>query len=185
MSDLSWVASRGVQPDLDRLRMDNTASACLGAFKAAATGGRRLDANARIHFEDCAVGALYQAGEHVVDPASYDKFRRTFDAVGEDGATLRNEWLGPSLGIRTSGEGLWLRAAAVGGTGLDLIRWPIPIQAGDRIQGEMRITEARPLRSRPHLGLVKSECICTNQRGEVITSYEMTTFIRKRGSDQG
>ncbi len=185
MSHLSWVASRGVQPDLDRLRMDTTASACLGAFKAKATGGLRLDADARIHFEDCVVGALYQFGEHMVEPADYDKFCRTFDAVSEDGTTLRNEWYGPSLGIRTLGDGFWLRAAAVGGTGLDLIRWPNPIHAGDRIHGEMRITEARPLRSRPHLGLVKSACICTNQRGEVVTSYEVTTFIRKRASDPG
>jgi acyl dehydratase len=185
MSHLSWMASRGVQPHLDRLRMDNTASACLGAFKAKSTGGLRLDADARIFFEDCAVGALYQSGEHVVDPSGYDKFCRTFDAVSEDGATLRNEWYGPSLGIRILGDGFWLHAAAVGGTGLDLIRWPNPIHAGDRIHGEMRITEARPLRSRPHLGLVKSACICINQRGEVVTSYEVTTFIRKRASDPG
>ncbi len=131
------------------------------------------------------VGALFESGEHMVEPADYDRFCRSFDAVSETGAPLHNEWYGPALGVRTLGDGFWLHAATAGGTGLDFIRWPSPVRAGDRIRGAMRITETRPLRSRPHLGLVKSACICINQRGEVVTSYEVTTFIHKRGSHQG
>jgi acyl dehydratase len=72
-----------------------------------------------------------------------------------------------------------LRTMNMGGPGLEIVRWPSLVAAGDRIRGELKIVQTRPLKSRPNVGLVKAECVCVNQHGHAVASYEVTTFVRR------
>ena len=67
----------------------------------------------------------------------------------------------------------------VGGLGMDKIRWPRPVRAGDTIRVKAEVLELRPSRSRP-FGHVRLGYTTTNQDGEVVLTAELLHLIQKR-----
>jgi len=181
INDLNWIGSRtfGATADLPDLAHNIDASAALGPFKRLGGVLQTPPDDSRLFFEHCPVGRIFASADFTIDEAAELNYRRTFDARHEDGSTLRNEWHAPSVGIRIMADTFLLRSMNMGGPGLELVRWPSGLSAGDHIRGEMKVVDARPLKSRPHVGLLKAEHTCANQRGEMVASYAVTTFIRK------
>lgn len=67
----------------------------------------------------------------------------------------------------------------VGGTGMDNLRWPRPVRAGDTIGATAEVKELRPSSSRP-FGHVRLAYTTTNQDGEVVMTCEMLHLVTKR-----
>jgi len=93
---------------------------------------------------------------------------------------LRNDWISVGFSIRLLADAFWLRSTNMGGSGVDKVRFPSPIRGGDVIHSEIRVIEARPLKTRHGIGMVKSACTSVNQRGAVVASFDVTTFLRMR-----
>jgi acyl dehydratase len=134
----------------------------------------------RLYLEDCLKGATFSTRPFPVMPEDFEFFRSRYCALAADGRAMTNEWYNIALGIRIFADAFWLRVANVGGSGMDDVRWPTPIAPGDVLRGQMTIAHSRQLRSKPTLGSVVSDCICVNQRDEVVASFRVTTFIRIR-----
>jgi acyl dehydratase len=73
-----------------------------------------------------------------------------------------------------------LRTAALGSPGIDALRWLQPVYPGDVLSARQEVLEARPMRSRPHVGLVKSRFTVLNQRREPVMTMESWGMMRRR-----
>lgn len=182
IEDFMWVGSRALDPEFDptALVQSEQASISLGPLLAtdsvdATEAGETCDG--QIYLEDCPIGATFVSGEHVLTAEGASAFQSDFDVP-----PLINEWHGPALTMPALAEAFWLRSANMGGTGLDLVRWPHMPHAGDRLRGKLRIAHTRPLRSRPGLGLVRADCVLVNQHSKVLATFAVTTFLRARAA---
>ncbi|ETR78445.1 acyl dehydratase [Afipia sp. P52-10] len=61
--------------------------------------------------------------------------------------------------------------------GFKNLRWPRPVLAGDTISYVYEVTSKRLLASRPGWGIVFGKTIATNQRGEVVLTFENSVFL--------
>jgi len=62
------------------------------------------------------------------------------------------------------------------------VRFGAPARAGDTLQSESSILDARESRSRPHEGILAVETRAANQRGEPVLSYQRRLLVYKRGA---
>jgi len=69
-------------------------------------------------------------------------------------------------------DAVLLRSSSLGSPGLDNIRWQQPVFPGDVLSVRLTTLEARPMTSRPSVGLVLSKWETLNQRGEVVLSMQ-------------
>ena len=130
------------------------------------------------------MGATFNSQAFALSAAEIEGFHAQFDPAPPQSSERghAHEWLATCLATRVISEVFWWPSENVGGTGLDFVRWPHPLQAGDRLRGEIKILESRALRTRPGLGLVRAQNICANQRGEVVSSSLTTVFFRMRSA---
>jgi acyl dehydratase len=61
-----------------------------------------------------------------------------------------------------------LDSASLGSPGIDELRWVKPVFAGDTLAMKMVVLEAKPSRSRPEMGAIKSRWEVLNQHGELV-----------------
>ena len=187
VEDHSWIGSRALSRDFDASLLVGSPSASapfeimhdrpdLARLSQASTH------DGRIYWEDCPLGKTFYSDEFAVTAAEIEAFHAQFDpAAAQSGARAQpNEWHAICLGMRVLWDVFWCRFENVGGTGLNLVRWPRALKPGDRLRGEARIVHARPLRTRPGLGLAQIRCVFANQFGQVVSSYVSSTFARMR-----
>ena len=74
-----------------------------------------------------------------------------------------------------------LESASLGSPGIDQLRWLKPVFPGDVLSLRMEVLEARPMASKPHVGLVKSRWEMRNQHGEPVLTMEGWGMFRRRG----
>ena len=76
----------------------------------------------------------------------------------------------------------WARTghAGLGSPGLDEIRWLRPVYPGDVLSVETELLSKRESRSRPDMGLIKSETRVFNQDGVMVMRYVANGMIRRR-----
>jgi acyl dehydratase len=61
------------------------------------------------------------------------------------------------------------------------VRLPAPVFAGDTLYARSEVLEARPSRSRPHMGIVRFRTSGFNQDGVVVIEFERTILVYRRG----
>lgn len=71
----------------------------------------------------------------------------------------------------------------VANLGFDKVVHHGPVFIGDTIYAESEIREVRPSRSRPDVGIVKAETRVSNQRGEVVLTFERGFMAYRRSRD--
>ena len=65
--------------------------------------------------------------------------------------------------------------------GWERVRLPAPVFAGDTLYARSEVLEARPSRSRPHMGIVRFRTSGFNQDGVVVIEFERTILVYRRG----
>jgi acyl dehydratase len=70
--------------------------------------------------------------------------------------------------------------SALASPGIDELRWLKPVRPGDVLSLRVTILDARPSRSRPDQGVVRSRVEVLNQHGEVVMSLLPVSLIRRR-----
>ncbi|MBI3512704.1 MAG: MaoC family dehydratase [Proteobacteria bacterium] len=68
----------------------------------------------------------------------------------------------------------------LGGPGIDAIRWPRPVHAGDTIHCRVTVGEQRASRSKPDRGTIRWDFETLNQRDEVVMTASFISFMRRR-----
>lgn len=70
----------------------------------------------------------------------------------------------------------------LGGPGLDEVRWPRPVFAGDTIHCKVTVGEQRPSKSKPDRGIIVWRFETLNQRDEVVMTAKFISFMKRRGA---
>ena len=70
--------------------------------------------------------------------------------------------------------------SALAGLGMERVRWPKPVHAGDTIRVRATVATARPSESRSGRGVVVWQFETVNQRDEVVFTAELATLVRTR-----
>lgn len=145
----------------------------------------------RYWYEDFTVGREWALAPATLTRESIIAFARAYDpqpfhlddAAGKAslfGALAASGWQTCALAHRMLCDAVILDMAGLGSPGVDSIKWLKPVLVGDTLSGRAVVTEARPMKSRPGIGLV---CVATeivNQNGEPVLTMSGWTIIRRR-----
>jgi acyl dehydratase len=71
------------------------------------------------------------------------------------------------------------------GLGVDELRWPVAVRAGDSVRLETEILDARASRSKPTHGILRIRNVLTNQNGAVVLSYSANAMVQRRPNADG
>jgi acyl dehydratase len=75
-----------------------------------------------------------------------------------------------------------LQSASLGSPGIDNLRWTKPVYPGDVLRVRLEVVEARPMASRPSVGLVRSRTSVLNQNDETVLTMEGAGMYRRRSA---
>ena len=146
---------------------------------------------ATLHYEDFTPGRRFDLGPKLVTAEEIIEFAREFDPqpmhLSEEagkasilGALSASGWHTSSMFMRMMIDSYLLNAASEGAPGIDLMEWKRPVHAGDTLAGHSTVLSARPMRSRPHIGIVKLRHEVENQAGKSVLASENSIMFRMR-----
>ena len=142
-------------------------------------------------FEDFVPGAVYEFGALAVSADEIVDFARRFDpqpmhldpeaaARGEFGGLIASGWHTAGMMMRLLVKHFLPPQASLASPGIDELRWLKPVRPGDLLRLKVTVLEARPSRSRPDRGLLRTLVEVLNQHGEVVMSLKGTNPMRRR-----
>src|SRR6185436_6079915 len=85
-----------------------------------------------------------------------------------------------AMAMRMMCDAYLLDTASLGSQGLDSLKWLKPVYPGDTLHGRLTVLEARPMNSKPHIGLVRSRWDVFNQHDEAVLEMEGWGMFRRR-----
>ena len=152
-----------------------------------------------IYYEDLVIGTVTKTErtyevtrEEVIDFASkYDPqaFHLDDEAAAKThfGRLSASGWHTAAMTMRLMVDGWSQRepTAGLGSPGVDELRWKKPVYPGDTLRVESKLISKRRMKSRPEIGLMKTEQTVYNQNDEVVLSMISNGMIAVRdpGSD--
>lgn len=145
----------------------------------------------RYWYEDLMPGRVFDHGERKVTAEEIIHFASEFDPqpfhLSEEagrasilGGLSASGWHTCSIMMRMFYDNLLHWSSSEGAPGVDLVEWRKPVLAGDTLGSRTTVLEARPLKSRPGIGLVRLRHTVTNQRGETVMVMENPSMFRMR-----
>jgi len=137
----------------------------------------------KYYFEDFEPGQMTEVKGPTLSREEIVEFASRFDPqpfhVDEEKAkqsiyhgVIASGWHTASLCMRMICDAYLLDAASMGSSGVDEMRWLIPVRPGDTICYRRTVLESRASQSRPGVGLLRSRTEALNQHGEVVMSME-------------
>ncbi len=145
----------------------------------------------RLFWEDFPAGLRREGGATAVTREAVIAFARQFDpqpfhlddAAAEAslfGRLSASGWHTCAMAMRLMCDDYLLDAASLGSPGLDSLRWLKPVHPGDTLRLRMDVLEARPMNSKPHVGLVRSRWELLNQHDDIVLQMEGWGMFRRR-----
>jgi len=136
-----------------------------------------------LYWEDFREGQVHEFGGVEVKRDDIVRFASEFDpqpfhvddaaARGTMfGGLIASGWHTAAMSMRMMCDGYLLRASSLGSPGIESLKWLQPVRPGDTLRVRLTVLEARPLKSKPGVGLVKSRHEVLNQRGEVVMEMQ-------------
>jgi acyl dehydratase len=145
-----------------------------------------------IYFEDMEIGAERVFGSYDVTRDEVLEFARKYDPqpfhLSDEAAARTHFGRLAASGWHTCAMTMAVIARAVvdeeqaglGSPGVDELRWLKPVYPGDRITVHGKIIEAIPSRSKPDIGVIKSENTITNQDDVPVMRFTSIVLMRRR-----
>jgi acyl dehydratase len=148
----------------------------------------------RLFWEDFPAGQHLEFGAMPVSREAVLDFARQFDpqpfhlddAAAEAslfGRLSASGWHTCAMAMRMMCDEYLLDAASLGSPGIDSLRWLKPVHPGDTLRMHMHVIEARPMNSKPNVGLVKSRWELHNQHQQPVLTMEGWGMFRRREVD--
>ena len=133
----------------------------------------------RQYWEDLPVGRVLALGSVTVEREEVLAFDRQYDPQPfhlDDEAAARSMfgrlsasgWHTCSMAMGLMVRNFLHESSSLGSPGLEQIKWLKPVYPGDTLTLRQTITEARPMASRPEVGLIRSLWEMFNQDGEQV-----------------
>ena len=135
------------------------------------------------YWEDFREGHVREVGNMTVNRDDIVRFASEFDpqpfhldeGAGERshfGGLVASGWHTASMAMRIMCDAYLLQSSSLGSPGIDSLQWLLPVRPGDTLRVRLTVLEARPLKSRPGVGLVKSRHEVLNQHDHVVMRME-------------
>ncbi|MGI9148284.1 MAG: MaoC family dehydratase [Chloroflexota bacterium] len=142
-------------------------------------------------FVELAGGGPIALGSHLFTSQSIVDFARSYDPqrmhVDEEqardttyGGLIASGWHTAATYMRLLVDGVIGGSESLGSPGVENLRWLKPVRPGDTLQGRFIVLEARPSRSRPEWGVVRSRGEMVNQHGELVMQLDAVNFFARR-----
>jgi acyl dehydratase len=158
---------------------------CLGTDFAAPPGRR--------YYEDYLPGAVYEYGYATVTEAEILEFAGRFDpqrmhtdpaaaAAGPFGGLIASGWHTAGVLMRLYADHYLSRVASLASPGVDELRWPVPLRPGDRVRLRATVLTARPSRSKPDRGIVRTRAELVNQQEQAVLHLIAINLLLRRGA---
>ena len=145
-----------------------------------------------MYFDDLPVGYRFEAQEAAeVTEESILAFARQWDPqpFHTDPEAAKASAYGGLIasGLQTIGIALrqvlemnvWADSS-MGSSGLDEVRWKVPVRPGDRLRTRGEVLASTPSASRPDRGRTEILYETVNQRDEVVMSYRATQILKRK-----
>ena len=144
-------------------------------------------------WEDFPVGQVREFGAMPVTRDAVLDFAHKFDPQPfhvDDAAAERSlfgrlaasGWHTAAMAMRMMCDEYLLESASLGSPGLESLKWLKPVYPGDTLSVRLTTVEARPMTSRPEVGLVRSKWEVLNQHREPVLAMEGWGMFRRRGT---
>lgn len=138
---------------------------------------------------------MREFGSKTVTREAIIAFAREFDPqpfhVDEDagrnslfGKLCASGWHTVAVTMRMMCDEYLLESASLGSPGVENLKWLKPVFADDTLRVRLEVIEARPMASKPHVGLVRSRWEVLNQRGETVLTMEGWGMFGRRPAHQ-
>ncbi|TNC24531.1 MaoC family dehydratase [Amycolatopsis alkalitolerans] len=142
-------------------------------------------------FEDYVQDSTQEFGSVKVTEAEIIEFATKYDpqpfhvdpataADGPFGGLIASGWHTGSLMMKLLAENYLSPVSSLGSPGIDELRWAKPVRPGDELRIRVRVLEARPSKSKPDRGLLRSLIEVLNQNDEVVFSAVALNFVLRR-----
>ena len=147
------------------------------------------------YLEDLQVGDRFESNTVSVTEHDIIAFARAFDpqpfhldveAAKQSvfGGLVASGWHTAAMTMKLFVTGGLRLAGGSVGLGVDELRWPLPVRAGDTLRLQTEIMEIRPSRSKPDRGIIRICNVTTNQKGEVVQTFFASVLVRRRTADK-
>ena len=147
--------------------------------------------NYKYYWEDFPAGSTREFVGQTLSQEDTVRFAREFDpqpfhidavAAADSiyGGIIASGWHTCALAMRMMCDAYLLEAASLGSPGMESIKWLKPVRPGDTLRLKMTVQEARPLESKPHIGLIRSRWWLFNQKDECVMEMEGHSMLRRR-----
>lgn len=145
----------------------------------------------KYYWEDFPVGSVREYGSKLVTKEEIIAFAGQFDPqpfhLDEEaakqslfGGLCASGWHTCSMAMRMMCDAYLLESASLGSPGLENIRWVKPVYPGDTLHMRSTVLEARPMDSKPHVGLMRTRWEVLNQNNEEVMFMEGYGMMRRR-----
>lgn len=148
-------------------------------------------AEEKLHYEDFTPERVFPLGPKTVTADEIIEFAAEFDPqpmhLDEEagkasilGGLAASGWHTASMHMRMIIDSFILNSTCQGAPGVEFMDWKKPVLAGDTLSGRAIVLDARPLRSKPGIGLVRMRTEIDNQKGETVCMAEQIIMFRMR-----
>ncbi|MCC6657984.1 MAG: MaoC family dehydratase [Rhodocyclaceae bacterium] len=145
----------------------------------------------KYYWEDFPAGKVIEFGGVTLTQEEIVRFAKEFDPqpfhIDEEaakhsmfGGIIASGWHTCALCMRMTCDAYLLETASLGSPGVDSLRWLKPVRPGDTLRVRCVTLEARPMESKPHIGLVRNRWEVLNQHGEEVMQMEGYGMLRRR-----
>ena len=146
----------------------------------------------RQYFDDFVAGSVHDYGPTgPVTAAEIIDFARKYDPqpihvdpdwarTGPFGGLIASGWHTAALTMRLLVDSYLPAAASLASPGIDELRWVRPVRPGDVLSVRVTVLEARPSRSKPDRGLIRSRIEVLDGEGLVVMTLVALNMVRRR-----
>ena len=142
-------------------------------------------------FEDYTPGTTAEHGPLRVEEDDVVDFGRRFDpqpfhvdaqaaAAGPFGGLIASGWHTCALMMRLLADEYLSSVSSLGSPGVDELRWVAPVRPGDELTLRTTVVEARPSRSKPDRGLVRTHVELLRQDAAVVPTMTAVDLVPVR-----
>ena len=147
------------------------------------------------YFEDYVPGSIYEFGTLTVTEPEIIEFAKQFDpqlmhidpewarSHGRYGGIIASGWHTVGLAMRLFVDHYMSEVASLASPGVDEVRWPNPVRPGDQLRLRLTILDARPSRTKPDRGIIRTHFELLNQSDQIVLSLVGMSIVGRRPSE--
>ncbi len=143
------------------------------------------------YLDEFVAGQVIELGSVTMEKDDIIAFARSYDpqsfhidevaAAGSMyGGLIASGWHTACAFMRLLATNLLVDAASMGSSGLDSLRWILPVRPGDRLTASIEITKVRVSDSRPDRGKVYWHADVKNQDDKTVMTLDASFMIGQR-----